>query len=300
MFHRSFRVSEEHGLKSCEFKFSSDQVWCDTNHKITFSDESRHLHAIYNEDNDGDIFGGEVPEHTSLIAEWAQLSAQEASTEIYEYQPEPFEAHHIDLRSPTLSSDHQAQSGVDQSFNIDPLQVSPSPLSNPSNQTIERIDQKGNTGFDLAPGHELPLWPFENATEAKLIRYYMQHVARRFDICDPQRHFQLVVPCRAAVCPPLMNAAFALSARQLSQITDLDEYIADKYYQKCLNSLVPLFDDPKALMDENLFAATVILRTLEEIEGNVNSLTLSYAYPPLLVLYPYHSPSPGKSLNSSN
>lgn len=39
----------------------------------------------------------------------------------------------------------------------------------------------------------------------------------------------------------------------------------------CLNSLVPLFDDPKALEDENLCVAIVILRTLEETEGGMLS-----------------------------
>ncbi|KAK7408209.1 hypothetical protein QQX98_009618 [Neonectria punicea] len=46
----------------------------------------------------------------------------------------------------------------------------------------------------------------------------------------------------------------------------MDAYVSDRYHQRCLNSLVPMLGDPDALLDQDLFAAIVILRTLEEIE----------------------------------
>lgn len=112
-----------------------------------------------------------------------------------------------------------------------------------------------------------PQWPLEDKTEARLFRYYVDHVGRFFDMCDPERHFTLIVPCRAIICPPLMNAIFAISARHMSQTSYFDKNLSDQYYQTCLSTLVPMLGDSSSLMDENLFAATVILRHLEEVDG---------------------------------
>lgn len=125
----------------------------------------------------------------------------------------------------------------------------------------------GEANKQSRPHNIIPMWPIKNATEARLLRYFIDCVSRRFDLCDPEKHFALVVPCRAAACPPLMDAVFALSARYLSRTTGFDEYMADRYYQRCLNSLVPMLNDSEALLNQDLFAAIVVLRTLEEIEG---------------------------------
>ncbi|CAK7201047.1 hypothetical protein SEUCBS139899_003748 [Sporothrix eucalyptigena] len=104
--------------------------------------------------------------------------------------------------------------------------------------------------------------------EAFLFRYYIDYASRAFDLCDLLRHFALVVPCRALSYAPLLNAIFAVSARQLSRTNaDMDPAVADVYYQECLTGLRHMMVDESALMDENLFAATVILRNLEEIDS---------------------------------
>jgi hypothetical protein len=73
--------------------------------------------------------------------------------------------------------------------------------------------------------------------------------------------------CRAATCPTLLNAIFALSARHLSRIGEYDPLISNRYHQECLKHLIPMLDDSAAaVLDENLFASTIILRHLEEIE----------------------------------
>ena len=96
----------------------------------------------------------------------------------------------------------------------------------------------------------------------------------QFDLCDPLRHFALVVPQRAAICPPLLYAVFAVSARHLSRVGPYDPYAADRYYEKCLNHLTKMMDDEAASMDENLLAATVVLRWLEEIEVPLSGFDL--------------------------
>jgi hypothetical protein len=99
------------------------------------------------------------------------------------------------------------------------------------------------------------------------MRYYIHNIASYLDLCDQERHFALVVPHRAAACPPLLNAIFAASARHQSRVADGDPYIADHYHQECVKHLIPLLSDRASLMDENLLAATIVLRYHEEIEA---------------------------------
>lgn len=113
---------------------------------------------------------------------------------------------------------------------------------------------------------ETPIWPLTNREEAWLLRYYVEHVSRNFDLQDQHRHFRTVVPQRASTCPTLLNAIYALSARHLSRIGEYDPLISNKYHQECLKHLIPMLDDSAAILDENLFASTIILRHLEEIE----------------------------------
>jgi hypothetical protein len=60
-----------------------------------------------------------------------------------------------------------------------------------------------------------------------------------------------------------------LSARQLSRTTDFDPYIADAYYQRCFDTLIPALNDNVTIKEEPLLAATVILRLLEEMNISI-------------------------------
>lgn len=111
-----------------------------------------------------------------------------------------------------------------------------------------------------------PVWPLSSKEEAGLLRYYVERLARDFDLTDPYRHFRTVVPQRAATCPLLLNAIYALSARHLSRVGDYDPLVSNRYHQECLKYVIPVLDDSSAILDENLLASTIILRHLEEIE----------------------------------
>ena len=114
---------------------------------------------------------------------------------------------------------------------------------------------------------ETPVWPLSNREEAWLLRYFVEHLSRNFDLTDPYRHFRNIVPQQAATCPTLLNAIYALSARHLSRIGEYDPLVSNRYHQECLKHLIPMLDDSAAaVLDENLFASTIILRHLEEIE----------------------------------
>ena len=128
-------------------------------------------------------------------------------------------------------------------------------IPSPWTSTLVRIYAEGCT------------WPLQRREEAVLMRHFVENLSICMDICDPDRHFALVVPHRATTCPTLLNAIFACSARHLSRTNEFDPYVSEKYHQECLKHLIPMLNDDAAVMDENLLAATIILRFFEEVKS---------------------------------
>jgi hypothetical protein len=58
-----------------------------------------------------------------------------------------------------------------------------------------------------------------------------------------------------------------MSARHLNRTTGFDPFVSDHYYQACLSKLIPALNDHGVTMDDDLLSATVILRLLEEFDG---------------------------------
>lgn len=136
------------------------------------------------------------------------------------------------------------------------------------------------------PSHvhaEQSTWPLTDRTEANLLRHFIKNLAiwvshfgrlskvladaSQLDLCDPLQHFQTVVPQRAASSRILLNAIFALSARHLNKISDYDPYASNRYHDECLKYLIPMLNDASTISDQSIFAATIILRVLEEMDG---------------------------------
>ena len=89
----------------------------------------------------------------------------------------------------------------------------------------------------------------------------------QFDYCTKQKDFSTVVVQAAATSPTLHNAILAVTAKFLSVTRDFDRFTPDRYQLKCLRTLIPALTAPEAVLDENLFAATVILRFFDEMTG---------------------------------
>ena len=89
----------------------------------------------------------------------------------------------------------------------------------------------------------------------------------QLDLCDAKNHFQVEVPQRAGSCQILLNAIFALSARHMSLTGDYDHFASNRYHQECLKYLIPMVTESATVADESLFAATIILRVMEEMDG---------------------------------
>ncbi|KAL4757600.1 uncharacterized protein BDW70DRAFT_171141 [Aspergillus foveolatus] len=119
--------------------------------------------------------------------------------------------------------------------------------------------------------------------EFGLLGYFIDHLSMWLDLCDPERHFQLLVPHRARNCPPLMNAILAASARHLTRVPkyrtpagaiqykgrilyDLTEETALHYHNQCIHSLLELSGTAEQTRNEDLLAAAIILRFYEEVD----------------------------------
>ncbi|KAI0466531.1 hypothetical protein F4859DRAFT_297632 [Xylaria cf. heliscus] len=109
-------------------------------------------------------------------------------------------------------------------------------------------------------------WPLKDKHEAQLFCHYVRNIAPLFDLCDHERHFATVVPQRATTCPPLLNALLAASAKHSSCFGLVTPLVADKYYQECLGTIIPVLSSDTVVRDENLLAAIVILRFVEEVD----------------------------------
>ncbi|KAI6778574.1 uncharacterized protein J7T54_003325 [Emericellopsis cladophorae] len=125
-------------------------------------------------------------------------------------------------------------------------------------------------------------FPLQDVQEACLMRYYIDEIGHWLDLCDEERHFQLVVPVRARRHPYLLNAVFAVAARHLARmpqyqtkqgivyqgqhLPDLDRHTAVEYMLQCIPALRRFHDTEDDEYRDSIIATAVILRQLEEID----------------------------------
>lgn len=115
------------------------------------------------------------------------------------------------------------------------------------------------------------------------MRYFMQELAPWFDVCDPVRHFASIVPARAFHSPTLLNAIYTASARHLATlqrgqttqdslqlqgavIPRISTETAVRFQNECIHNLLRCSVDSQDVMNEDLLAASIILRTDEEMD----------------------------------
>ncbi|KAL5316735.1 hypothetical protein ACEPPN_015786 [Leptodophora sp. 'Broadleaf-Isolate-01'] len=221
-----------------------EQTWVKTagrNH--LFVDESPFLRTIYNSDegqSPGIVFAD--PPHI-----YPQSNAQLSTTP--STGPPP-------ITSPYPVTDPAPGSACTGPYSISVLRpLSEIPLgSNVSLAT--KAEPEGGIAF-----------PLRQEPEVRLMKYYIDYMCHWFDLCDTRgNHFGQELPRRAIESPTLLNAIFAVSSRHLSVIGQFDQYASDRYHQDCLKHLrnIPI-NDP-ALIKDDLLAATILLRTLEELD----------------------------------
>ncbi|KAJ4159214.1 uncharacterized protein LMH87_008122 [Akanthomyces muscarius] len=135
---------------------------------------------------------------------------------------------------------------------------------------------------DHQDGTDLRQFPLQDVQEACLLRYFIDEISQWFDLCDENRHFQLVVPLKARKHTHLLNAIFAVSARHLSRLpqyktpqgilyqgqllTKLGNHDAVEYMLKCIPAFRRFHENEDDDFRESIIATAVILRQLEEID----------------------------------
>ncbi|KUJ06789.1 uncharacterized protein LY89DRAFT_726203 [Mollisia scopiformis] len=269
----------------------ADQVWLNIATDLNFVEETPSLTTGYDYDSDSEneeLSPQHTPKQTSdphstnqIAHEESLDSPSEASQSLKSHPPStPRTIPPWDHSSPPAFEHHQYTSlpklpGLPHhDFMQLPSPVSSTPRTVTNYETPSHIYHEDHNTFQenlrsiSLPSIYLdkPVWPLTDPQEARLLRHFVQNLAIWLDLCDPAQHFQVEVPRRAGTCPILLNAIFALSARHLNLTGSYDSLASNRYHQECLKYLIPMLNNTATVSDETLFAATIILRVLEEID----------------------------------
>ncbi|KAF2471427.1 uncharacterized protein BDR25DRAFT_223470 [Lindgomyces ingoldianus] len=226
---------------------------CLTPTVVQFLDESQEIRAHY--DSDCSPFGS-TPAAQDLSPDLSRANFNDAN--------------HVQTPSPSIVSPTEGLTVLSLLNSESPTQPQQSSSALPTSYGPALSSPIGSSTLvhQQPPGAPV-LWPLEHEQEAMLLRHYVDDVALFFDMIDDERHFGNHVVQQAKKNSTLMNAILALSARQLSRTTDFDPYVADAYYQRCFQTLIPALNDTVAINEESLLAATIILRLLEEMNISI-------------------------------
>lgn len=66
---------------------------------------------------------------------------------------------------------------------------------------------------------------------------------------------------------PLLYAILSVASRHLSALGDYNPMTSDGYHQKCLELLIPALSEQQYILNDDILAATVVLRQRAELEG---------------------------------
>ncbi|KAJ5083031.1 hypothetical protein N7532_012074 [Penicillium argentinense] len=172
--------------------------------------------------------------------------------------------------------------------------------TSPSRLEIESYALDGRSptdvGYSISPSSTHYQGPAasESIQESCLMRCFIEDLSPWFDHCDDLRHFQLVVPVRAQQCPTVKNAIFAVAARRLCRLPQystpkgilyrgqllphLKKSSALEYMLRCIPDLVRFPEIQNPVHQENIMAATVILRQYEEMDEEMDENELDSDY----------------------
>ncbi|KAH8646634.1 hypothetical protein BX600DRAFT_153733 [Xylariales sp. PMI_506] len=260
-------------FKSAKGAFTKHQRWLRTPKRLTYIDETTSV-VLGNSTDDSFIPPQDLPQ--------SPVSLRESTPEVRatsQHQNKPDLCVVGQLPLPGRHEDHSSPGNQLDDARSKSSSVTDAPASTPSHGTVSD-NAHGTAQYPRFSAEDIPTpagslaghsfgggYPFMSEVEAHLFRHYVQKLAVCLDVCDPLRSFELVVPQRAAMCPTLLKAIFAISARHLSQTSQYDPLASNRYHDECLGYLIPMMNHSATVSDENLFAATVILRMLEEMDA---------------------------------
>ncbi|KAL4963646.1 uncharacterized protein BDV14DRAFT_209751 [Aspergillus stella-maris] len=129
--------------------------------------------------------------------------------------------------------------------------------------------------------------------EACLLRHFIENLGPLFDTSDMDRHFTILVPERAILCPVLRYAVYTASAGHLLRLAHcrgepgtpsmdglalpgLSPETAIRYHDICIAHLIEISKDPKEMYNEDVLAAATILRFYEQIDAPATGPSEAY------------------------
>ncbi|WYZ42395.1 hypothetical protein EsH8_VI_000094 [Colletotrichum jinshuiense] len=239
---------------------ATEQTWVPYPRRLHFVDETQELEALYWSEYGSPPLSSAArspgPPHVSGQQQQQQQQLNEPTAPVIDsiirVSHEPLAA--------TLSPHSQPTSTPAASWKEVQTPVSTLP------SVYSAIPAESTLGLANYDHHGDVVFPFTQPHEVRLMKYYLEYMCTWFDLCDARRHFAIVVPRHAITCPTLLNAIFALSSRHLSLHGQYDPYASDRYHQECLKHLTAISNDSSALTNDDLLAATILLRTLEELD----------------------------------
>jgi hypothetical protein len=113
----------------------------------------------------------------------------------------------------------------------------------------------------------LPTTPILSSHEARLMQHFIEHLAPSIDVVCRDSIFGRLVPRMAFLSPILLTAIFAVASKHISKTIGITDPTPETYFQKTLDHLIPVLNEPGALVEDYILAAVVILRVMEEMDS---------------------------------
>ncbi|KAI5253972.1 hypothetical protein E4T42_02538 [Aureobasidium subglaciale] len=115
--------------------------------------------------------------------------------------------------------------------------------------------------------YSLPTTPTLSAHESRLMQHFMEHLAPSIDVCSQDQVFGRLVPRMAFLSPILLTSIFAVASKHISKTIEMTDPSPETYFQETLDHLIPVLNEPDALIEDYILAAVVILRFMEEMDS---------------------------------
>ncbi|KAJ2993495.1 hypothetical protein NUW58_g1824 [Xylaria curta] len=281
------RPKRASGSSRRDLQFSPDQTWLRGAKSFNFVDETQEVINIYetNSEENGSDNGGDNHRPTDSASPAERLNCHPHAVPSQEWnppQPEEIEDSDLSRVEWALSLCSPTRDDLPTCPALKSLAMCPRSLAqlcallNAGNLLDYGSISVDSLGASIQAQDDIQwpteshasqrTWPLKDKHEAQLFCHWVRNMAPLFDLCDHERHFATVVPQRATTCPPLLNALLAASAKHSSCLGLINSLEADKYYQESLGTIIPVLSSHAVVRDENLLAAIVILRYIEEVD----------------------------------
>ncbi|KAH0378981.1 hypothetical protein KCU92_g8410, partial [Aureobasidium melanogenum] len=98
------------------------------------------------------------------------------------------------------------------------------------------------------------------------MQHFIEHLAPSIDVVCSSQVFGRLVPRMAFLSPILLTSIFAVASKHISKTIETTDPAPETYFQETLDHLIPVLNEPDALVEDYILAAVVILRVMEEMD----------------------------------